>query len=159
MHNVRRITQAYTQAPWRRQIQLIGLFLLVLILAALVAGVYLNLSARAGTEGREIQELEYASRVVERQNEDLRTQLAFLTSESAMEARSRALGYRPASADEILYIVVPGYVAAKMPALALPPAQMPTLAPTLAPEYTESLFDWLRKAVFEPAAPLMENRP
>lgn len=159
MHNVQRITQAYSQAPWRRQLQLIGLFLLTLILVALAAGVYLNLSARAGAIGREVQELQYNRRITQRQIEDLRTRLAFLTSESTLEERARDLGFRPASGDEIVYLLVPGYVGPDPAILAQPPTSISAPAPTLAPEYTESLFDWIWRAVFEPAAPLRENAP
>ncbi len=42
MDGVRQLTQAYSQAPWRKQLQILGLFLLVVVLAALVAGIYLK---------------------------------------------------------------------------------------------------------------------
>ena len=160
MNNLQKITQAYTQAPWRRQVQLIGLFMLILILAAMIAGIYLSVSARAATIGRSIQGIRYEIDNVERQNEDLRTQLAFITSNSEMQKRAEAQGFRQLQMDdEVLYIVVPGYDEREPVILANPPS--PTLIENrqLAPEYTQSLLEWLVERVLKPAAPLVEVRP
>ncbi len=46
MERVYGLTQAYSQAPWRKQLQLIGIFLVVLVFFALVAGIYLSVTAR-----------------------------------------------------------------------------------------------------------------
>jgi hypothetical protein len=53
MDRVQSLTQAYSQAPWRKQMQIIGLFLLVLVLTALV-GIYLSVTARAAAVGRDL---------------------------------------------------------------------------------------------------------
>ena len=50
-----RLLQAYKQAPWRIQIQWIGLFLLGLVLVASIIGLYLSISAQAAASGRSIQ--------------------------------------------------------------------------------------------------------
>ncbi len=55
MNNVTQIVQKVRQAPWRVQRQWIGLFLLGLVLVAMVAGIYLNVTVRATLAGREIQ--------------------------------------------------------------------------------------------------------
>ena len=54
MNNVTRIVRKYRQAPWRVQRQWIGLFLLALVLVAMVAAIYLNVTVRATVAGREI---------------------------------------------------------------------------------------------------------
>jgi predicted nucleic acid-binding Zn ribbon protein len=38
------IIQAYRQAPWRMQLQWIGIFLLILVSISAIAGVYLSLA-------------------------------------------------------------------------------------------------------------------
>ena len=58
MDNIQQFTQAYTQAPWRKQLHMIGTILLALVSAAIVAGIYLNVTARAAAEGREIQDMQ-----------------------------------------------------------------------------------------------------
>ena len=59
MEQVRRLTkQAYSQAPWRSQTQIIVVFMLAVVAAALVAFIYLNTTAQAATIGRQIQEMQ-----------------------------------------------------------------------------------------------------
>jgi hypothetical protein len=159
MNSVQRFTQAYAQAPWRKQMQWIGVFLLILILGSLVAGIYLNVTARATAIGRSIQRMRGDIEALERTIADLESQLAFIKSKGEMEKRARELGFRPVEGDEIVYLTVPGYPGRQPAVLAQPPG--PSLSPAtyLPQDYTQSLFDWLRERVFEPAAPLMEVRP
>jgi hypothetical protein len=139
--------------------QLIGLFLLVLIMGALVAGLYLSVTARAATIGRNIQLVRSEMETVQRGIEDLETQLAVMTSNTEMEERAEDLGFRPLMPGEAVYIVVPGYVPPGTPVLAQERRPVMVEMATLPPDYTQSLFDWLRERVFEPAAPLAREKP
>ncbi len=51
MHNVNVFVYAYKQAPWRIQRQWIGAFLLIVLGTAMVAALYLDVSARAALAG------------------------------------------------------------------------------------------------------------
>lgn len=157
MYRVQSITQAYSQAPWRKQLQWIGLFMLVLILLAMVAGIYLSVSARASTAGREIQIMYRQMEDVSRNIEDLETQHAFMLSNTEMEKRAEELGFYPIESEEIFYILVPGYADPKQVILAEPPGSSLPSSPTISPEYTQSLFDWLSERVFYPASPLIRE--
>jgi cell division protein FtsL len=157
MYRVQSITQAYSQAPWRKQLQWIGLFMLALILIAMVAGIYLSVSARASTAGREIQILYSQMEDVSRSIEDMETQLAFILSNTEMEKRAEELGFFPIESSEIFYILVPGYIDRHKVILAEPPGTQLPSSPTIAPEYTQSLFDWLNERVFYPATPLVRE--
>jgi cell division protein FtsL len=157
MYRVQNITQAYSQAPWRKQLQWIGLFMLALIMLAMVAGIYLSVSAQASTVGREIQ-IMYADMEVNRRNiENMESQIAFLVSNAEMEKRADKLGFTPVAADEIFYILVPGYIKPDQATIAEPPGATPPIIPTVSPEYTQSLFDWLTERVFDPASPLIQE--
>lgn len=157
MYRVQSITQAYSQAPWRKQLQWIGLFMLALILLAMIAGIYLSVSARASTAGREIQIMYRQMEDVSRNIEDLETQLAFMLSNTEMEKRAEEFGFYPIESDEIFYILVPGYTAAEQVILAEPPGSVLPSSPTISPEYTQSLLDWLSERVFYPASPLIRE--
>lgn len=157
MYRVQNITQAYTQAPWRKQLQWIGLFMLVLIILAMVAGIYLSVSAQASTAGREIQIMYSAMEEIRRNIEDMESQIAFLLSNSVMEKRAEELGFVQVASDEIFYIYVPGYVKPNQVELAEPPKSTLPEISTISPEYTQSLFDWLRERVFDPASPLIQE--
>jgi cell division protein FtsL len=159
MNSVQRFTQAYQQAPWRKQLQLIGLFLLILIMGALVAGIYLSVTARASTVGRNIQEMRLDIEKIEREIEDLETELAYILSNTQMQDRAVELGFRPAEPGEAVYVVVPGYTRPEVVSLA--ESSGPAIhrsTPALPADYTQSLFDWLRERVFEPAAPLVREK-
>lgn len=157
MYRVQNITQAYSQAPWRKQLQWIGLFMLAMILIAMVAGVYLSVSAQASTSGREIQIMYADMEEIRRQIEDMESQIAFITSNAEMEKRAQELGFTPVSSEDVFYIMVPGYSKPNQVEIAgVPGAHLPMI-PVVAPEYTQSLVDWLRERVFDPASPLVQE--
>src|SRR3990172_6367912 len=157
MNRVQSLTQAYSQAPWRKQLQWIGLFMLGLILVALVAGIYLSVSAEASSNGRAIQAMYADIDQMEREIEDQKTQLAFLTSNDEMAKRAEDMGFLPVNKGEVLYIVVPGYKRSGHAILGSTPASLVSGASMLSQEYTQSLFDWLRQRILEPAAPLVQE--
>jgi cell division protein FtsL len=159
MDNVQRFTHAYSQAPWRKQLQLIGLFMLGVIIVALIAGIYLNVTARTATIGRNIQGLRFDIKEQELDIADLESQLALITSNREMQARAEELGFRQVDSDEIFFIVVPGYSGRQADRIAIQEVRPLPQTKTLSADYTQSLFDWVRERVFEPAAPLSEIRP
>ncbi|MBI5842478.1 MAG: hypothetical protein HZB19_20510 [Chloroflexi bacterium] len=140
--NLNHFVHAYKIAPWRIQRQWIGSVLLAVVTLAMIAALYLDVTAQAAIAGREIQDLTAAIAASEQASADLQTQLAALTSASVMEQRAEALGFRPMETVEVEYLIVPGYTAPKAEILAAAP--LPQLsAPTISPEYNQSLLDWL----------------
>ena len=98
------LVQAYKQAPWRIQLQKIGLFLLALVTVVLIASIYLDITTKAANAGVQIRILETDRVNIERKISDLNTQLAILNSSEVMEKRSIELGFVPATAEDIQYI-------------------------------------------------------
>ena len=150
MENFRNLTQAYSQAPWRKQLKFIGLFLLLVVFVALIAGIYLDVTARTATIGREILIMKKEIDALELVVSDLETQLAFMTSSNEMEKRAIGLGFQPVEMNQAIYIVVDGYPSDVYVNLAPPPETVKTVAANLPPDYTESLFDWLGQNVLPP---------
>ena len=140
-HTVINTVQAYKQAPWRVQRQWIGTFMLAVLGLAMVAAIYLDVASQAAISGREIQDLTTEMITTQQANADLETKLAGLTSNSAMETRAQTLGFKPVDPSQMEYLVVPGYVAPLPEILAGASALRPS-APSIPPEYTESLLDW-----------------
>lgn len=140
------IIHAYKQAPWRVQRQWVGVFLLVVIGAAMVAALYLDVTARTAVTGREIQELRVQITTIQRENADLETRLADLTSTAAMERRARQMGYRPVLPGELDYVAVPGF-APPEPAILLAAVDSTPTSSTLPVEYTESLLEWFDERI------------
>ena len=140
--NVNHLINAYRVAPWRVQRQWIGNALLLVVVFAMVAALYLNITSRTAIAGREIQDLTDSIAASQQVSSDLQTQLAGLTSAASMEKRARAMGFRPVQPTELEYLVVPGYVART--AIDLSSTSEPQLnALNISPEYNQSLLDWM----------------
>jgi cell division protein FtsL len=142
----------HQEMPIRFQREWLAAFLVGVILLGLVAGLYLNVSARAAITGREIQSLEAEIAANKRDNADLQTHIAILLSNQSLSQRARALGFEPVERDDVEYIVVPGY---------FPPQGINFVQPTIEtdllatkPEYSESLFDWLGRQIEAASRPL-----
>lgn len=140
------LIHAYKQAPWRVQRQWIGASLLLLIGAGMIAALYLDVTARAAVAGREIQELRFAITTIQRENADLMTELASLTSATVMEQRARELGYRPVQPGELDYVAVPGFYVPE-PAILKAAQDVPARSFTLPQEYTQSLLEWFQERI------------
>lgn len=140
------LIHAYKQAPWRVQRQYVGAFLLAIITAAMIAALYLQVTARAARSGREIQEMRIQITAVQRANADLETQLAKLTSSSEMQRRATELGYRPVKPGELDYVAIAGFVPPEPPILraAEDAGYLPQPVPAA---YTQSLIEWFDERI------------
>jgi hypothetical protein len=146
IQNVNHLVHAYKIAPWRVQRQWIGNVLLAVVVFAMVATLYLDVTSQAAIAGREIQDLTASINVSQQASADLQTQLASLTSARVMEQRALDLGFRPMESGEAEYLVVPGYSVLKPDILSsVPVLQLSTL--TIPPEYNESLLDWMDQKI------------
>lgn len=95
--------------PWRLDREWVVLFLAGVVVFALVAALYLDVTARAAITGREIQSLEAQIDVNERANADLQNRIGSLLSNQNLLARAKAEGFEPISRENLQYVVVPGY--------------------------------------------------
>ena len=145
--DITELAQTYKQAPWRKQMQFIGLFVLVLVIIALFAGMYLSISARTTAAGRDIQDLERQISELDQEIEDLQAKLAHLTSAGEMSRRAREKGFKPLPADQVVYLPVQGYIE-RQPAVLASYTRHPLVsAAAIPPQYTESLFEWLARLI------------
>jgi hypothetical protein len=148
----------------------------VLVSAAIVAGIYLNVTARAAAIGREIQEMQvrvygyhYLTssgnesyvpiEELEQRIANLTSELANQTSYQAMQERVKDLNLEPIDAEHIEYMKVPGYVDRQTTSLAPPPEPKVVNASLIAPEFKESLFDWVADQVLKTARYFSEATP
>jgi len=176
MENIQKLTQAYEQAPWRKQMYMIGVILLILVSAAIVAGIYLNVTARAAAVGREIQEMQvrvygyhYLSsqagegivpmEELEQRIANLTNQLAMITSYQVMQERVQDLNLEPIDGEHIIYMKVPGYIDRQTTSLAPPPQPVVVNASGIDPQFRESLFEWVAEQVQKTTRYISEARP
>lgn len=144
-----RILQAYKQAPWRIQIQWIGLFLLGLVLIASLTGIYLSISAQAAASGRRIQSLE-------RQISNINNEIAHLTANLAaersienMKNRAEDMGFIPLNPHEAVYLEIPGYDPHADLVLAPPRINIMSETPRVLSTYQISLWEWLVQNIWQ----------
>lgn len=139
------LIQAYKQAPWRVQVQWIGLFLLGLVLVAAITGVYLNISAQAANAGRKIQGLESDIDDISNEIAALTTDLAKARAENKMLTRADELGFSLLDPWSAIYLEIPGFDPEER--LVLAPNRLNTIseAPSIKSSYTQSLWDWFSK--------------
>ena len=83
------------------------LFLLILLLAALLAALYLWLMASKVQLSRQVWAMENELVALERENRLLHAEIAETGSIPRLQERSVALGYQPAGAVDYLYIGAP----------------------------------------------------
>src|SRR5512140_2152457 len=129
------LIQAYRQAPWRNQLKWIATFLLGVIVVALVAGLYLSISAQSVTIGLQIQVANQEKIDLQQDIADLNNRLGDLTAGPAMLARAKDLGYEFIDPADIEYILVSGYSGRQTAILAPRIAAAETSKPELNPEY------------------------
>ena len=119
------------------------ILILVLVLIAMVASIYLNISAQAAAVGRDIQSMQYRIDVLDEEIEDLQSEVASLLSAEQMSERVEDANLVPLEGDQLVFITIPGYVE-RQPVVMAPYSNRAVVgARQLPPEYTESLFDWL----------------
>ncbi len=144
-----RVIQAYRKTPWRAQIQWIGYILLVLVSMALIAGLYLAITAETATAGVFIQNLDEEKKAVEFEIASLQSQIASLTSVSSMKTRAEELGYKVNDSESIHYLIIPGYTGRQTVILAPPPGPNAIGQSVIKSTYTLSLWEWLYDGILE----------
>jgi len=141
------VVQAYKQAPWRKQLQYAGFFMAVLLAVAAVAGLYLSISGRSATTGRQVQVLDSRVESVKLTINDMQTELAQISSAKSMYARLKELGMQLMDPAEGLYVQVPGYQGLSATTPSAVKKVMTSQYPEILPEYTSTLVEWFQEKV------------
>lgn len=153
------LVNAYRQAPWRNQVQSLGMYLLILVVLLVVAGVYLNISGQAASAGMETQLLTNERQALERQIADKKAQLAEATSVTIMQKRATELGYKRIDPDEAFYIAIPEYPGRQIAIQSPPPSVEKTPASIVKNTYRQSLWDWLFQGISTLNETMQESQP
>ena len=94
--------------------------LLLVGVIALLGLVYLGQNGQATVTGRRAQDLAQQLDTIKHENAQLEVEIAQLTLPSRIADRARALGFRPATISQTVYVVVKNYPAGPAPAVAKP---------------------------------------
>ncbi len=131
---------ALRRTGWQPQRQAIALAAFGVLIVLVVGVLVLTQVASTATLGRQLNDLVAERNRLERQNEQLRVEIAELKSVPNLLARAEALGFVPATAENMEYLTVAGY----------DPRRGETVAPLEAeeapvPEYDETFWGWLQQ--------------
>ena len=140
----------------RVQQQWVISFVVIIAMLALLAGLYLNITASASIAGRQIQSIEAEIIANEQVNADLETRIATLMANNILEQRAQALGFAPIERKTLQYMVVPGYFPPQAVNMVATVSTSEILSSS--PEYTETLIDWISKQIEAASIPLAESK-
>ena len=150
MNQGQKLIQAYKNTPWRRQLQVIGLYTAVVIFLAIVAGVYLNVTALAAIYGRDIQEYRRQTLKIEQDIQDIQSELALHAAVLGMAQKAEDMNFVSVNPNNATYLKVPGYKEDQPIELAPEIHPLEDILQNQLPlEYTESLFDWISSQIYK----------
>jgi cell division protein FtsL len=147
-----RLVSAARESGLRFQRQWVVSFIATIGMLALLAALYLNVTASTSISGRQIQNLQVAITTNEQINADLETQIATLMSNTVLQQRAQVMGFQPVDPVQLEYMLVPGYFPPQP--VTMVSSATPTGALVNAPEYNETLIDWISKQVESASIPL-----
>lgn len=140
--------QAFQQAPWRVQVQRLGLILIGLVIFGFTAGLYLSISASSYATGVEVQQYDEKRDEIQRDIADLQTQKAMLTTSSNMEKRALDLGFKVPAQDVLTYMIVPGYTGRQLE-IKTSPASQDIKHSLIRPAFNQSLWEFMVQGVLQ----------
>jgi len=133
---------AYKQAPWRRQLRSMGLFILPIVAIALVVSLHLTVSARSASAGLQIMDMHYEEEEILRKIANQRIGLAWISSYGQMQKQAEKLGFEVLPQESFHYMVINGYQGQEAVLLAPPPGSDQSPTPLVNEFYQQSLMDW-----------------
>lgn len=126
--------------PSNAQPQFVAVIVLLALVTLIIGGLYLAQATTNITTVRDIELLRQERQRLERENEQLKADIARLESIDNRMNRAATLGFQPAGPEDIQYLIVDGYEYRKPTAI---PTQV--LVPTVTPQsYDEDFAGWLR---------------
>jgi hypothetical protein len=139
--------RAYKQAPWREQTRLLAIGLASMFGLMAMLALFIFTGAQAAEAGLRVQSLIRERDRRLRQLEAQESEFSQKQSEEWMRTRAAELGFTPAGAADIDYLVV-----AEAPAtVTIPPSPTSLLYieedVALSPAYRETLLEWVLRAI------------
>jgi hypothetical protein len=135
------IQHTLRRTGWRPQRQAVAVGVLGIFIALVIGALYLSQVAVEASRGNQMRDLISTRDELERQNEELRTEIAELLSLPRLQARAEELGFTHAGRDDIVYLVVDGYNPTREEVVAAVEEKSDEDLPT----YSETFEGWVRQ--------------
>jgi len=137
------LIQAYSNSPRRQKLQIIGSIFMAIVIAAVMLILYLIVSARVVSMGRQLQQAKDQIDQLVFQGVNYRNQIAQLTRFEVMEVKAIEMGFRPPYPGEVFYVPVPGYEVGPGTRVEIQQDARPAVVNVNLLEYHQSLIDWV----------------
>lgn len=137
------LIQAYSNSPRRQKLQIIGSIFMTIVIAAVMLILYLVVSARAVSMGRQLQQAKNEIDQLVYLSVNYRNQIAVLSRFEVMEKKAIELGFRSPYPGEVFYVPVSGYDQGIQPHFETVGDGSPAVINVNLVEYHESLIDWI----------------
>ncbi len=137
------LIQAYSNSPRRQKLQIIGGIFMAIVTTAVMLILYLVVSARAVSMGRQLQQAKDEIDQLVYQSVNYRNQIAKLSRFELMEEKAKELGFRAPYPGEVFYVPVPGYKVGPDTYVEIQQDTQPAVINVNLLEYHQSLIDWV----------------
>jgi len=139
------LIQAYSNSPRRQKLQIIGSIFMTIVITAVMLILYLVVSARVVSMGRQLQQAKNEIDQLVYLSVNYRNQIAVLSRFKVMEKKAIELGFRPPYPGEVFYVPVSGYDQQIQPHYEATNDDRPAVINVNLIGYHESLLDWISR--------------
>jgi cell division protein FtsL len=136
------LSQAYSNSPRRQKLQIIGSVFMAIVIAAVMLILYLVVSARVVSIGRQLQQAKDQIDQLVYQSVNYSNQIAHLSRFEVMEKKAEDLGFRAPYPGEVFYVPVPGYHSSPETQVEIQQDTRPAVINVNLLEYHQSLIGW-----------------
>jgi len=139
------LIQAYSNSPRRQKLQIIGSIFMAIVIAAVMLILYLVVSARVVSMGRQLQQAKDEIDQLVYLSVNYRNQIAQLSRFEVMEDKAKEMGFRSPYPGEVFYVPISGYDQEIQPYVDVIGDAAPAVVNVNLIEYHDSLIDWIGK--------------
>ena len=139
------LIQAYSNSPRRQKLQIIGSIFMAIVIIAVMLILYLVVSARVVSMGRQLQQAKNEIDQLVYLSVNYRNQIAVLSRFEVMEKKAIELGFRSPYPGEVFYVPVSGYDQQIQPHFDQADDGSPAVINVNLIGYHESLIDWISR--------------
>jgi hypothetical protein len=137
------LIQAYSNSPRRQKLQLVGGIFIAIVLGATMLVLYLVVSARVVSMGRQLQQAKDDIDQLVYVSVNYSYQIDRLSRFEVMETRAEEMGFRAPYPGEVFYVPVAGYADGEGTVVEVIDNSRPAVINVNLREYHQTLLEWV----------------
>ncbi|MFN2112391.1 MAG: hypothetical protein ACK2TT_04675 [Anaerolineales bacterium] len=137
------LIQAYSNSPRRQKLQLVGGIFIAIVLGATMLVLYLVVSARVVSMGRQLQQAKDDIDQLVYVSVNYSYQIDRLSRFEVMETRAEEMGFRAPYPGEVFYVPVAGYADGEGTVVEVVDDSRPAVINVNLREYHQTLLEWV----------------